>query len=243
MFDSSIPEESLGLMHRVEEVYPGRGRSVSCNFLHLTLQEYLAAYYCSLHDTGTLQEVLFQHSSNWLANPRVSFHLPNSFQAFFSNYEMGLGGYYHWPVLLFTVGLADPSALLEILPILRGLLVSTMHLLYETQSPELARKILSSYQWSPNGEAEGLEPLDISPKSPLDFFVTRYCIPHSNRLWNVRTSTDPDTNFEHFSKGLNMSSGQGNSGRIEKLEVNVSKVAMLHLLYTHTLAELTIYAL
>ena len=47
VFDSGVPEESLGLMHQVEEVYPGRGRSVSYSFLHLTLQEYLAAYYCS----------------------------------------------------------------------------------------------------------------------------------------------------------------------------------------------------
>ena len=111
MFDSGVPEESLGLMHQVEEVYPGRGRSVSYSFLHLTLQEYLAAYYCSLHDTGTLQEVLFQHeSSKWqvlqLSNNQLAIpsSFQDSFQVFFSNYDMGSGGYYHWPVLLFTVG-------------------------------------------------------------------------------------------------------------------------------------------
>ena len=49
VFDSGVPEESLGLMHQVEEVYPGRGRSVSYSFLHLTLQEYLAAYTTGLN--------------------------------------------------------------------------------------------------------------------------------------------------------------------------------------------------
>ena len=123
--------------------------------------------------------------------------------------------------------------------------MSTMHLLYETQFPELVCQILSSYQCSRKGGAEDLELLDISPKFPLDFFVTGYCIPHSNSLWNVKTDCEcSDTNFDHFSKGLNMSSAQRNSGKIEKLEVYASKVAMLHLLHPHTktLAELIIYA-
>ena len=245
VFDSGVPEELLGLMHQVEEVYPGRGKSASYSFLHLTLQEYLAAYYCFLHDTGILQEVLFQHSNNRLAISRVSFPLSDSFQVFCSHYSMGSGGYYHWPVLLFTVGLANPNALLEILTIEERSLVSTMHLLYETQSPELVHQVLSSYWCSPKGECEGLKPLDISPKSPLDFFVTGYCIPHSSSLWNVKTDCEcPDRNFDYLSRGLNISSDQGGIGRIEKLEVHASKVAMLHLLHPHTktLAELTINA-
>ena len=239
VFDSGVPEESLDLM---EEVYPSRGRSVSYSFLHLTLQEYLAAYYCSLHDTGKLQEVLFRQSNNRLSIPHI---FPDPFQLFFFQYDTGSGGYYHWPVLLFTVGLADPSALLEILPIQERLLVSTMHLLYETQSPEFVCRILSSYRCSSESEDEALKLLNISPKSPLDFFVTGYCIPHSNSLWNVKTECEcSDRNLDHLSRGLNMSSGQGNSGRIEKLKVHASKIAMLRLLHPHTktLGELTINA-
>ena len=243
VFDSGVPKELLGLMHQVEEVYPGRGRSsVSYSFLHLTLQEYLAAYHCSLHDTGKLQAVL--HTCNRFAFPNVS---SNPFQVFCSQYDMGSGGYYHWPVLLFTVGLANPNALLEILPIQERSLVSTLHLLYETQSPELVHQILSSYwPWcSPKGKGERLKPLNISPKSPLDFFVTGYCIPHSNSLWNVKTDCKcSDRNFDHLSQGLKMSSDQGNNGQIEKLAVHASKVAMLHLLHPHTkrLVKLTINA-
>ena len=50
--------ESFGLVQRVEEVYLGRN-SESFVFLHLTLQEYMAAYYCSQQDTfKRLQSVL-----------------------------------------------------------------------------------------------------------------------------------------------------------------------------------------
>ena len=41
--DDNVPSETLGLMQRDEELTAGIGRSSSHNFLHLTLQEYLAA--------------------------------------------------------------------------------------------------------------------------------------------------------------------------------------------------------
>ena len=37
----------LGLMQRVRELYVGEGAAVSYNFLHLTVQEYLAAFHLS----------------------------------------------------------------------------------------------------------------------------------------------------------------------------------------------------
>ena len=47
---SDLPEEfeTLGLMHCVPELYVDEGAAVSYNFLHLTVQEYLAAFYLSL---------------------------------------------------------------------------------------------------------------------------------------------------------------------------------------------------
>ena len=37
----------LGLMQRVQELYADEGTAVSYNFLHLTVQEYLAAFHLS----------------------------------------------------------------------------------------------------------------------------------------------------------------------------------------------------
>ena len=47
---SDLPEdfETLGLMHCVPELYVDEGAAVSYNFLHLTVQEYLAAFHLSL---------------------------------------------------------------------------------------------------------------------------------------------------------------------------------------------------
>ena len=42
----------LGLMQRVRELYVGEATAVSYNFLHLTVQEYLAAF----HITNSGQE-------------------------------------------------------------------------------------------------------------------------------------------------------------------------------------------
>ena len=46
---SDLPEdfETLGLMQCAPELYVGEGAAVSYNFLHLTVQEYLAAFYLS----------------------------------------------------------------------------------------------------------------------------------------------------------------------------------------------------
>ena len=248
--DSNLPEEcqsldlvenSLGLMHQVEEVYPGRGRSVSYRFLHLTLQEYLAAYHCSLDPTNRLEEVA------------------GSFDSFLSNYHStSVGTCDHWAVWLFTAGLTKlswnsqlfPQKLLEN-PQISSIAVTRavtpmLHLLYEAQSPSLVLKLenLSSYTFSSEGSIE-FKLFDMVKNSPLDCFVAGYCIPYSSRLWHLKTdSSCTDKHFDLLSKGLNMSSCRGGSGRIEKLEVHASKVAMLHLLHPHTktLAELIIYA-
>ena len=52
--------DHLGLMQCVPELYVDKGIELSYNFLHLTMQEYLAAYHMSLQPTERQVEV-FQH--------------------------------------------------------------------------------------------------------------------------------------------------------------------------------------
>ena len=49
MIFSDLPEdfETLGLMQCAPDLYVGEGAAVSYNFLHLTAQEYLAAFHLS----------------------------------------------------------------------------------------------------------------------------------------------------------------------------------------------------
>ena len=65
MFDKPTDFETLGLMQKVGGVYLESEKEFCSDkesycFLHLTLQEYLAAYYCSLQEkpTETLQTLL-----------------------------------------------------------------------------------------------------------------------------------------------------------------------------------------
>ena len=104
VFDSGVPEESLGLMHVVEEVYPGRGRSVSYSFLHLTLQEYLAAYHYSL-DPNSIESL-----RTIVQDECFSFKF---FRDFLCSDSYRNDTYTHWPVLLFTVGITKDHQFLH----------------------------------------------------------------------------------------------------------------------------------
>ena len=171
--------ETFGLMQRVDEVYPGRKNSKSYSFLHLTLQEYMAAYYCSQQaPVERLQKVLIS---------------PFPLEQFLSDYCHELSFYplgcLHRTVILFTVGLTkldwDDRALSKILETTKNnttIFLSALHLLYETQSPDLIQRTFSLLNHdTPASWTKKYGLLDI-PLSyfPLDLFVTGYCIPHSN---------------------------------------------------------------
>ena len=210
-------------MQKVDEVYSGMESSESYCFLNLTLQEYLAAYYCSLQNTAErLQKMLL------LPSPLEHFLSCYCYREFSADYRCHLQivsespdrrcrchcHCHHQSVVIFTVGLTklswDDKALSRILETSKNyspILLSTMHLLYEAQSPDLIRQTFSSLnldipatRWT---EKDGL--LNI-PKSDfsLDLFVTGYCIPHSNRSFLLETTCEE--NLEALSKGLDMSS-------------------------------------
>ena len=180
--------ETFGLMQRVDEVYPGRKSSESYSFLHLTLQEYMAAYYCSQQaPVERLQKVLISPF------PLEQFLSCYCYRlTFFNRYPLGC---LHRTVLLFTVGLTkldwDDQKFLKLLRTFT-ILLSAMHLLYETQSPTLIQRTFSLLNHdTPARRTEKYGLLDIpSTFFPLDLFVTGYCIPHSNRSWLLHTSNE-----------------------------------------------------
>ena len=53
--------DPLGLMQSCPELYVDRGASVSYNFLHLTIQEYLAAYYCFQEGETFSERFIMEH--------------------------------------------------------------------------------------------------------------------------------------------------------------------------------------
>ena len=184
-----IPSDTLGLMQREEEVTIGT--STSYYFLHLTLQEYLAAMH-------------------FLDQPGLSNSII-SLKSFLKHYgeERKSFSAVHWPVALFIAGKTQlsevPISLLE-----AGLhddthknitfvKVSLLHLLYETQCPELIQStLLTDEQY-----------LSVSGNSALDWFVIGYCIATSTSEWQVRKQSKKKVAHEHMRQlamGLNLGS-------------------------------------
>ena len=208
VFDSGVPEESLGLMHQVEEVYPGRGRSVSYSFLHLTLQEYLAAYYCSQQPAADVKNVVDK-----------IFPLDSFIDNFRDLRPHDSNTYIHSQVVLFIAGMTK----LTWCPHIRSFRYHQvdkcesshlLHLLYETQCTNLIKHTLS-----PAVNALGYN--FTNPNTAFDFFVTGYCISHTDTLtWSVIVPLN--TKPEHFAalqKGLS-SNAEPNGGRVSMLSLN-----------------------
>ena len=187
--DDNVPSETLGLMVREEEVTAGIGASTSYTFLHLTLQEYLAALQLS-----------WRCSSAELFSEVVIDSDCFSLYLFLQNYgrrESISSSDSHFPVHLFIAGITQLSnASSALFATGRNILkkgkknnefeiqresekhagISFLHLLYETQSIPLIRSSLFTFN----------EDLFISTGHfALDWFVIGYCISVSNCTWRL----------------------------------------------------------
>ena len=202
--DDNVPSETFDLMQREEE---GIGRSSSHNFLHLTLQEYLAAVHYSQQCDSPEQltqlltrDNLFPLSSflQYYGKKRKrTFHLP---VALFLAGRTQLSGV---PLHLLRAGLHDSSVD-----------VSLLHLLYETQCSQLIQSTLvtSSRYISVHG------------LSALDWFVIGYCIANSTSNWRVeKKANDVLKHFNQLVAGLKLAPQDGSGeGKIVSLDISGS---------------------
>ena len=168
--DDNVPSETLGLMQREEELTAGIGRSSSHNFLHLTLQEYLAAVNYS-------QQCDSPEQLTQLLTRDDLFPLSSFLQYYGKKRKHTI--YIHWPVALFLAGRTQLSGVpLDLLK--AGLHdssvdVSLLHLLYETQCPQLIQSTLVT----------SCKYISVHGRSALDWFVIGYCIANSTSTWRV----------------------------------------------------------
>ena len=256
-FDKPTDFGTLDLIQKVRKVYPESDKEFCSDkeyycFLHLTLQEYLSAYYCSLQEkpTETLQTLLKQdHSQQGFP---IRPDIPHS--SILSHYRIdsSISKKDHCTVVLFAVGISKRKmfqALSESIEthINNTQVFPSLHLLYETQSHYLIRQIFSTLE-AQASDSNQVGLLEVPHHNTLlDSFVAGYCIAHSNRLWlldNEKFSESIHTFQEHFqafSYGLNMSSDQC-IGHIVVMKNVYDGISSLKLLHPHTqkLTELSI---
>ena len=206
--DDNVPSETLGLMQREEELTAGIGRSSSHNFLHLTLQEYLAAVNYS-------QQCDSPEQLTQLLTRDDLFPLSSFLQYYGKKRKRTI----HWPVALFLAGRTQLSGVpLDLLK--TGLHssrdnettvdLSLLHLLYETQCPQLIQSTLvTSKQY-----------ISVHGHSALDWFVIGYCIANSTSTWRVEKKTnDVLKHFNQLVMGLKLApqdgSGKGKIGSLD----------------------------
>ena len=171
----------MGFMNECREMYVDRGVESSYNFLHLSLQEYLAAWYIS-QLPGTEQKHWFRDKdSSWLLHMSVVMRFLAGITGFRSDI---------WQDVLQP----EPAELTV------SKLMYTC--LYETQNYTLCQQLLHF----PVIKHENMWPLealtsqhtalikDLHPwsllTSSVDFYALGYCIAHSRGAWKIPAMGD-----------------------------------------------------
>ena len=184
--DHELPlSEYMGLMIQVEDIYVDDGSCVSYSFLHLTLQEFLAAIYWSQRSANDLTTLLKQthlfpiHDFIDKRSIKISSRPPEGKHI------------QHWPVLIFLAGIGGICSniivdyISEYIMHSRELIIypNICKLLYETQSPQLIAKVLH------NGLCHlRTTNFVFEPHSMLEYFEIGYCIACSGCLRLVYAS-------------------------------------------------------
>ena len=187
---SDLPEgfETLGLMQCAPELYSDEGTVVSYNFLHLTVQEYLAAFHLSQQPVGKQIE---QFKKNWVAHTQQVWQ--NNTRPSESHFQVVLRflsgirkfkEYLNEMVDMLNRGNSDPDSKVSVN-------FTILHWLFEAQDSDVIAKFLgapevsfdtclhSGYPGMPRGYVV----------TPFDCFVLGYCVSQSNCTWKIWLGT------------------------------------------------------
>ena len=170
----SLPEgvSTLGLLQSVPQVYEEGEDQASHNFLHYTVQEYLAALHLSqLHTHKQMTVIESKYGSMKVDSnrPRMKYFESTQFKTTFQ-FLAGITKLVEFPVHFLSKLLHRDAATLY-------------SWLYESQNLPVLRSVLGS------GEREMNL---LYSATTTDYFVAGYCLAHSNCSWNFDLITIDD---------------------------------------------------
>ena len=178
---SDLPDdfETLGLMQCVPELYLDEGAATSYNFLHLTVQEYLAAFHLSQQPV----EKQIEHFKKYHAVTKRSHHQFQMVLRFLS----GIRKFSEYPIEVVDV-------LSEVIksPGVRSWVhvsFTMLHWLFEAQDHDVIAKLLGPskvqfdmqyayYRDNYYGNTSYVV-------TPFDCFALGYCVSHSKCIWSI----------------------------------------------------------
>ena len=200
---SDLPDdfETLGLMQCAPELYVGEGTAVSYNFLHLTVQEYLAAFHFSQQPVEKQIEHFKEYmkiTGSWSSRtcqppPSSQTRQPRLPSQILHDKQQRWDTHFHM-VLQFLCGLRKfkgyPSKVLNTLcakrcvddsaNVVHTIPFDTLHWLLEAWDSDVIANVL------------GPSNIQILSRTvtPFDCFVLGYCVSHSNCNWKISCSID-----------------------------------------------------
>ena len=178
---SDLPEdfETLGLMQCVPELYADEGAAVSYNFLHLTVQEYLAAFHLSQQPVEKQIEHFREYKQEEEEQQQQHFHMVLRFLSGLRKFSGYSSEVLNTLCVEKSIGdsTSDGESGDDPASAVHEVTFDTLHWLFEAQDNVVLAKLLGSSDIQLKQRS--------SQVTPFDCFVLGYCVSHSNCTWKI----------------------------------------------------------
>ena len=233
---SDLPEdfETMGLMQCVPELHAGEEAAVSYNFLHLTVEEYLAAFHLSQQPVEEQVEQFrdkqatthFQMVLRFLSGIKKFTGYPSELvKALDIKKYIGYFDYLQteseMSEMYYTEQCSDPGG------VVHEVTFSALHWLFEAHDTGVIAKLLGSSDIQLHTDRE-------HTVTPFDCYVLGYCVSHSNCTWfiNLQVYSIGDEGVELLVQGTmeEKTHCTGSISKIDLFENNITSEGVMSLL-------------